>query len=172
MKTKGLIVNFIIVRMTLGTTGAIRGQSGHEQGAAWTGAVGAISILLIARRDDWYSKLFKATLAAAIGWGLGGKMSYGRVVGFGRGTDFINVYYGLLMLFVIGVLYGFSGRDLFGLSLLDSKENKVNRPLLLTGMTAGGIITYFFLVMQWEWLMTPPRSEVWAVCLRMAFFFS
>lgn len=172
MKNKGQILNLIIAGMTLGTTWAIRGQFGHEQGAAWAGAVGAIVILLIANRQDWYNKLFKVTLAAAIGWGLGGMMSYGRVVGFGRGTDFINVYYGLLMLFVIGGLYGFLGGGLFGLTLTDSKKNKVKWPLLLTGMTAGGIITYFFLVMQWEWLMTPPRSEVWAVCLGMAFFFA
>ncbi len=156
--------------MTLGTTWAIRGQFGHEQGAAWAGAVGAISIILIAKRADWYSKLFKATLAAAIGWGLGGMMSYGVVVGYGRGTEFINVYYGLLMLFVIGGLYGFIGGGLYGLTLTDSIKNKVKWPLVLIGMTAGGIITYFFLVMQWEWLMTPPRSEVWAVCLGMAFF--
>ncbi len=172
MKIKAHIPNLIIAGMTLGTTWAIRGQFGHEQGAAWAGAVGAIVILLIANRQDWYNKLFKVTLAAAIGWGLGGMMSYGRVVGFGRGTDFINVYYGLLMLFVIGGLYGFLGGGLFGLTLTDSKNNKVKWPLLLIGMTAGGIITYFFMVMQWEWLMTPPRSEVWAVCLGMAFFFT
>ncbi len=170
MKTKGLLLNLIIVGMTLGTTWAIRGQFGHEQGAAWAGAVGAISILLIAKRQDWYSKLFKATLAAAIGWGLGGMMSYGRVVGFGRGVEFVNVYYGLLMLFVIGGLYGFIGGGLFGLTLSDSKKNKVKWPQLLSGMTAAGLITYFFLIMQWEWLMTPPRSEVWAVCFGMAFF--
>lgn len=170
MKSKQQVLNLIIVGMTLGTTWAIRGQFGHEQGAAWAGAVGAISIILIAKRADWYSKIFKATLAAAIGWGLGGMMSYGRVVGFGKGIDFINVYYGLLMLFVIGGLYGFIGGGLFGLTLTDSAKNKVKWPLVLIGMTAGGIITYFFLVMQWEWLMTPPRSEVWAVCLGMAFF--
>ena len=99
MITKRLLLNLIIVGMTLGTTWAIRGQFGHEQGAAWAGAVGAISILLIAKRQDWYSKLFKATLAAAIGWGLGGMMSYGQVVGYGRGSDFLNVLYGLMMLF-------------------------------------------------------------------------
>lgn len=170
MKNKGLIINLIIVGMTLGTTWAIRGQFGHEQGAAWAGAVGAISILIIAKRQDWYSKLFKATLAAAIGWGLGGMMSYGMVVGYGRGTEFINVYYGLLMLFVIGGLYGFIGGGLFGLTLTDSKTNKVKWPLLLVGMTAGGIITYFFVIMQWEWFMTPPRDESWAACLGMAFF--
>jgi hypothetical protein len=170
MKTKKQLFSLIIVGMTLGTTWAIRGQFGHEQGAAWAGAIGAISIILIAKREDWYSKLFKATLAAAIGWGLGGMMSYGQVVGYGRGTDFINVYYGLLMLFVIGGLYGFIGGGLFGLTLTDSKNSKVNWPLLLVGMTAGGIITYFFMVMQWEWLMTPPRDESWAVCLGMGIF--
>ncbi len=170
MKTKQQLLNLIIAGMALGTAWAIRGQFGHEQGAAWAGAIGAISIILIAKRADWYSKLFKATLAAAIGWGLGGMMSYGRVVGYGRGTDFVNVYYGLLMLFVIGGLYGFIGGGLLGLTLTDSVKNKVKWPLLLIGMTAGGIITYFFVIMQWEWFMTPPRSEVWAVCLGMAFF--
>jgi hypothetical protein len=170
MKTKGLLINLIIAGMTLGTTWAIRGQFGHEQGAAWAGAVGAICIILISGRSDWYSKLFKATVAAAIGWGLGGIMSYGVVVGYGRGSDFINVYYGLLMLFVIGGLYGFVGGGLFGLTLSDTKSNKVQWPLLVSGMVASGIIAYFFLIIEWEWFMTPPRSEVWAVCLGVAVF--
>ena len=170
MKNKKLFFSLLVAGMALGTAWAVRGQFGHEQGAAWAGAIGAICIVLISRRQDWYNKVFKSTLAAAIGWGLGGMMSYGRVVGFGRGSDFINVYYGLLMLFVIGGLYGFLGGGLFGLTLSDSKSNKVKWPLLLIGMTSGGIITYFFMVMQWEWLMTPPRSEAWAVCLGMAFF--
>lgn len=170
MKTKGLLLNLVIVGMTLGTTWAIRGQFGHEQGAAWAGAVGAIAILLIAKREDWYAKLFKVTLAAAIGWGVGGMISYGVVVGYGRGVEFVNVYYGLLMLFLIGGLYGFLGGGLFGLTLSDSSKNKVNWPVLMSGMVAGGLITYFFVIMQLEWFMTPPRSEVWAVCLGMAFF--
>ena len=170
MKNKQLFYNLIIVGMTLGTAWAIRGQFGHEQGAAWSGALGALCILLISKREDWNSKLFKATLAAAIGWGLGGMMSYGVVVGYGRGTDFINVYYGLLMLFVIGGLYGFIGGGLFGLTLSDDKHNKVKWPVLLAGMTTSGIIAYFFLIMQWEWFMTPPRDESWAVCFGAALF--
>lgn len=170
MKRKGLLANLIIVGMSLGTAWAIRGQFGHEQGAAWAGAIGSICILLVAKRADWYAKLFKATLGGAIGWGLGGIMSYGIVVGYGHGSDFVNVYYGFLMLFVIGGLYGFMGGGLFGLVLSDSKKNPVKWALLVIGMTAGGIITYFFLINQWEWLMTPPRSEIWAACLGMAFF--
>jgi len=170
MKNKQLILNMIIAGMTLGTTWAIRGQFGHEQGAAWAGAVGAIAVILISGRQDWYSKLFKATLAAAIGWGLGGIMSYGVVVGYGRGTDFVNVYYGLLMLFVIGGLYGFVGGGLFGLTLTDSAKQKVKWVELITGTVASGILVYFFLIIEWEWFMTPPRSEVWAACLGVAIF--
>ena len=109
MKNKQLLLNLIIAGMTLGTAWAIRGQFGHEQGAAWAGAIGGLVVILLARREDWYHNMFKAALAAAIGWGLGGMMSYGVVVGYGRGTDFANVYYGLLSLFVIGGLYGFIG---------------------------------------------------------------
>ena len=170
MKSKGLLLNLVIVGMTLGTTWAIRGQFGHEQGAAWAGAVGAITILLIAKREDWYAKLFKVALAAAIGWGVGGMISYGVVVGYGRGVEFVNVYYGLLMLFLIGGLYGFLGGGLFGLTLSDSSKYKVNWPVLVSGMVAGGLVTYFLVIMQLEWFMTPPRSEAWAICLGMAFF--
>jgi hypothetical protein len=168
MKNKQLLFNLIIAGMTLGTTWAIRGQFGHEQGAAWAGAIGGLVILLLARREDWYNKMFKAALAAAIGWGLGGMMSYGRVVGFGRGTDFGNVYYGLLMLFIIGGLYGFIGGGLFGLTLTENKKTQVKWAPLIVQMVAGGVIIYFFLVYQFEWLMTPPRSELWAACLGMA----
>ncbi|MBT31364.1 MAG: hypothetical protein CMO01_17050 [Thalassobius sp.] len=170
MINKPLLFNLLIVGLTLGTTWAIRGKFGHEQGAAWAGAVAAVAILLISKREDWYNKLFKATLAAAIGWGVGGIMSYGVLVGYGKGTDFINVYYGLLMLFIVGGLYGFLGGGLFGLTLTETDKTRVNWGFLFIGLVAGGIVTYFFLIYEWEWFMTPPRSELWAVCLGMAFF--
>ena len=165
--TKSLFKNCLIVALTLGTTWAVRGQFGHEQGAAWAGAVAALSIIVLAKRADWNAKVFKATLAAAIGWGLGGMMSYGIVVGYGNGVEFINVYYGLTMLFVIGGLYGFIGGGLFGLVLNSSSERTVDWLSLSAKMVAGGFIAYFFLIAQWGWTMTPPRSELWAACLGM-----
>ena len=170
MKSRQNILSLILTGMALGTAWAVRGQFGHEQGAAWAGSIGAISIIFLSGRADWRSKLFKATLAAAIGWGLGGIMSYGIVVGYGHGIDFINVYYGLLMLFVIGGLHGLLGGGLFGLTIADNDEKKINWLLLFAGMVATGLTAYFFIIMEWEWLMTPPRSEVWAVCFGMAIF--
>ena len=82
----------MIVAMALGTAWAVRGKFGHEQGAAWAGGIGSLALILVARRKDWYDKVFKVALAAAFGWGLGGMISYGVVVGYGRASDFVNAW--------------------------------------------------------------------------------
>jgi hypothetical protein len=165
VKNKQTLISILIVAMALGTAWAIRGKFGHEQGAAWAGAIGAISVVLVAKRRDWYNNVFKIALAAAVGWGLSGMISYGQIVGYGRSVDFGNAYYGLLMLFVIGVLYGFLGGGLFGLALVDSKDFRVTWASLIAEMLAFALLTYGLLINQLEWLMTPPRSELWAACL-------
>ena len=53
---KNTLLSIIIAGMALATAWAIRGQFGHEQGAAWAGGIGALSILLLAKREDWPSK--------------------------------------------------------------------------------------------------------------------
>ena len=165
MKTRSLILPILTVAIALGTAWAVRGKFGHEQGAAWAGAIGALSLILVAKRIDWYHKVFRIVMAAAIGWGISGVISYGVVVGYGRGTDFLNVFYGLLMLFLIGILYGFIGGGLFGLALIDSRNIKVKWHSLLAEMVALGLLVYAVLINQLEWYMTPPRSEMWAACL-------
>jgi hypothetical protein len=168
MKAKKLWFSMLLVGMSLGTAWAIRGQFGHEQGAAWAGAIGTLSILLVSKRKDWLSKAFSVTLAGAVGWGLGGMMSYGMVVGYGRATDFVNVFYGLLMLFVIGGLYGFIGGGFFGFALLNPKKTKVKWSRLIVEMVVSGLIFYFFMIEQFGWNMTPPRAEHWAICFGLA----
>jgi hypothetical protein len=165
MKNKQTFISVLTVAMVLGTAWAVRGKFGHEQGAAWAGAIGAISVVLVAKRGDWYNKVFKIALAAAVGWGFSGMISYGVVVGYGRGSDFVNVYYGLLMLFVIGILYGFLVGGLFALALAESREFKVRWASLIAEMVAFALLAYGLLINQLGWFMTPPRSELWAACL-------
>jgi hypothetical protein len=165
LKNKQILISALVVAMALGTAWAVRGKFGHEQGAAWAGAIGAFSMVLVAKRSDWYNNVFKIGLAGAVGWGFSGMISYGQLVGYGRASDFLNAFYGLLMLFVIGVLYGILGGGLFGLALADSKTFKVTWASVLTEMVAFALLTYGLLVNQLEWLMTPPRSELWAACL-------
>ncbi|HTF20616.1 MAG TPA: hypothetical protein VK658_21235 [Chryseolinea sp.] len=155
----------LLAALVFGTAWAVRGKFGHEQGAAWGGAIGAMGVILVAKRTDWYNRLFEISLASAFGWGLSGMISYGVVVGYGRADDFINIFYGLLMLFVIGSLYGFLGGSLFALSLSNTREDRVPWAVLISEMVAFGLLTYGFVINQLEWLMTPPRSELWAACL-------
>lgn len=158
-------VGILIVAMSLATAWAIRGQFGHEQGAAWAGAIGGLALVLVSKRKDWYSKMALIALASAVGWGAGGMISYGMVVGYGRADNFVNVYYGLSMLFVIGALFGLLGGGLVGLVLDSTEKNRVKWGSLVTEMVAGGLISYFFLIEQIGFKMTPPRSEAWAVVL-------
>lgn len=169
MKRTQLLPSLLITGMALGTAWAVRGQFGHEHAAAWAGGIGCLTVLLLSGRADWLKNAFNVTLAGALGWGLGGIMSYGKVVGYGRSIDFGNVYYGFLALFAIGGLYGFLGGGLFGISLSNPKGKKsIAWHRIMTEMTIGAIVVYFFVVEQFGWLMTPPRSELWAACLGMA----
>jgi uncharacterized integral membrane protein len=69
------------------------------------------------------------------------------------------------MLFLIGGLFGLLGGGLTGLTLESSEQKKVRWGSLIAEMVSGGIISYYLLVHQLGILMTPPRSEAWAVCL-------
>jgi len=158
-------IGILTVGLALGTAWAVRGQFGHHQGAAWAGGIGALVFILVSGRNDWYKKVFTITLSSALGWGIGGMISYGRVVGYGRSDHFPNVFYGLLMLFVVGALYGLLAGGLTALSLQSTKEKKVKWGSLIAEMAGGGLIGYYFLVGQLWVFMTPPRSEAWAVCL-------
>lgn len=161
---KDQILSILVVAMSFGTAWAVRGQFGHEQGAAWAAGIGGLALVLVSQRNDWYQRVLSVTLASAVGWGMGGMISYGIVVGYGRSDNFLDAAYGLLMLFVIGGLYGLIGGGLTGLTLESTSAKKVKWGQLMAEMVAGGLVAYAFLVMQLEILMTPPRSEAWAFC--------
>lgn len=168
MKLKKQGIGILIVALSLATSWAIRGQFGHEQGAAWAGAIGGLALVLVSKRKDWYPKMILIAFSSAIGWGAGGMISYGMVVGYGRADNFINAFYGLGMLCVIGALFGLLGGGLVGLVLDSTAKNKVKWEALLAEMTTGGILSYFFLIEQIGFKMTPPRSEAWAIILGAA----
>jgi len=163
-----MFLKLLITALSLGTAWAVRGQFGHEQGAAWAGGVACLVILVMARRPDWNANLFGITLAGAIGWGLGGMMSYGLLVGNGHKPALPLAVYSNAMLAVVGGLYGFLGGGLFGLALSRSEKSTVRWILLSLLMLVGGILCYLLVITLLNWRMTPPRSEAWAVCLGIA----
>jgi hypothetical protein len=157
-------VFMILVALVLGLGWAIRGHFGHEWGASWAGAMGALALLAVSKREEWLKRTPVLVALGGIGWAVGGMMSYGIVVGYCHGNDFLNVAYGYAMLAVIGGLYGFIGGGLFGLGLESQENKKPKWPTLLTEMVAGAWIVWGLVIYQLEWFMTPPRSELWAAC--------
>ena len=154
----------LFTALILGLTWAVRGHFGHEWGAAWAGATGSLAVLVASGRIDWFRRLPSLAAVGALGWGAGGMMSYGIVIGYCRADTFINSLYGYLMLAVIGGLYGFIGGGFLGLGLESTDENKPNWFVLISGMVAGGCLFWGIVIYQLEWLMTPPRSEAWGLC--------
>lgn len=154
----------LFTALVLGLAWAVRGRFGHEWGAAWAGATGGLAVLAAAGRVDWLRRLPTLTAAAAIGWGIGGAMSYGIVIGYCRADTWHNSLYGYAMLAVIGGLYGFTGGGLFGAALESTERRQPNWFILISGMVAGACLLWGLVIYQLEWFMTPPRSEAWALC--------
>ena len=153
----------LITGLTLGLGWAIRGHFGHWWGASWAGGMGALALLLAVGRKDWIMRAPVLSLLAAIGWGIGGIMSYGILVGYCRSIEVFNSAYGYASLFIVGGLYGFIGGGLFGLGLSTDESKKPDWMRLLLEMFVVGYLAYWFLIVEMEWLMTPPRDESWAM---------
>ncbi len=162
----------IFTALILGLTWAVRGHFGHEWGAAWAGATGAMAVLVASGRADWFRRLPSLAALGAFGWGAGGMMSYGIVVGYCRADTFFNSLYGYAMLAVIGGLYGFLGGGFLGLGLETTDDKKPDWFVLLSGMVAGGCLFWGIIIYQLEWFMTPPRSEAWGLCAGAAIAFA
>ncbi len=158
----------LFAALALGLAWAVRGHFGHEWGAAWAGGIGTLAIVLMSGREDWQQKAPVLGSLGAVGWAIGGMMSYGMVIGYCRGTDLGNVWYGYTMLAVIGGLYGFLGGGFVGLGLSEEEHRKPAWASLVTQMVAGAYLFWGFFIFQLEWFMTPPRSELWAACLGAA----
>lgn len=166
MHTSSLFLKRMLpVALALGTAWASRGQIGHEYGATWAAAIGVFTVIALSGRQDWYDRLPTIVALGAIAWGAGGMISYGKIVGYGHAADYLNTSYGLVMLMIIGSLYGFMGGGITGLALENTPDKKVDWASLFTQMFAGGYLFWGFFIFQLEWFMTPPRSELWAACM-------
>lgn len=153
------------VGLAFGTAWAARGQIGHEYGATWAAAIGILTAIAISGREDWYRRLPVIVALGAVVWGAGGMISYGKIVGYSHAPDLLNTGYGMLMLTIVGSLYGFMGGGIVGLTLESTPTHKADWAALFTQMAAGGYLFWGMFIFQLQWLMTPPRSELWAACM-------
>lgn len=166
---QSLLRILLFTGLILGLGWAIRGVFGHWWGASWAGGMGLMAFVLMSRNKNWLERLPIIAVLGAIGWGVGGIMSYGIVIGYCKSTDFANSWYGYSMLVVIGGLYGFIGGGLPALAMESRKDHRPDWPRLLVEMSVIGYLAYWFLITEMEWYMTPPRSEDWAVSFGASF---
>ncbi len=101
----------------------IRGQFGHEAGAAIAGALGAMAIALLSGRQDWQRRVHYFALLGALGWSFGGSISYMKVIGYTHSSDSATVLYGFAGVFLIGFLWaGLGGAGTALAAVLDQEK--------------------------------------------------
>ncbi|MBI3470452.1 MAG: hypothetical protein HY013_03740, partial [Candidatus Solibacter usitatus] len=99
----------LLTGLSMSVGWGVRGQFGHEYGAALAGALGAMAVALLSGREDWRRRVAYFAMFGAIGWSFGGSMSYMKVVAFAHSPDPATVLYGFANLFVIGFLWAAPG---------------------------------------------------------------
>jgi len=101
----------------------IRGNFGHEIGAAIPGALAAMAVVLVSGRADWLPRIAYFAMFGALGWAFGGSMSYMHVVSYTHSKHSGTVLYGFANLFVIGFLWAAMGGAGTSLPAILSSEN-------------------------------------------------
>ncbi len=95
----------LLMALSVSIGWGIRGQFGHERGAALAGVLGGMVVALLSGRQDWLRRVPFFAVLGAIGIAFGGSMSYGKEIGYAQSSDPATVLYGFACIFVIGFLW-------------------------------------------------------------------
>ena len=101
--------SILFVGLSLSIGWGIRGNFGHEYGAAIPGALSAMAVALICGREDWRRRIAYFGAFGAVGWAFGGSMSYMQVIAYTHSGHSPSVLYGFAGLFLIGYLWAAMG---------------------------------------------------------------
>ncbi|WP_266365840.1 hypothetical protein [Tellurirhabdus rosea] len=99
----------LLVGLSLSIGWGIRGNFGHEYGAAFAGCLAAFTVCLLSGRPDWRERVFYVAFLGAIGWGFGGSISYMQVISFTESGHLPSQWFGYTGLFLIGFLWAALG---------------------------------------------------------------
>lgn len=136
--------SILVVGLCLSLGWGIRGNFGHEYGAAFAGCLGAIAACLVSGREDWRKRVMYFALFGALGWGFGGSISYMKVIGYTHSGHAPTQFYGFIGLAYIGFLWaalGGAGTALPAVADAD-RLTRFFRPLLFV-FGAWGLLAAF-----------------------------
>jgi hypothetical protein len=122
----------ILIGIALSIGWGIRGNFGHEYGAAFAGCLAAIAAAVISGREDWRNKVGYIAFFGAIGWGFGATQSYMMVIAYTQSGHAASQWYGFMALFYIGFLWAALGGAGTAFAAVETKERiaKIFIPLL------------------------------------------
>lgn len=137
---RGFVVcwqSIVLTGLSLSIGWGIRGNFGHEWGAAIPGALSAMAVVLLSGREDWWRRIHYFAVFGALGWAFGGSISYMIVIAYTHSGDSLSVWYGFVCLFVIGFLWGAAGGAGMALpAYLDRKRlTELFSPIVLVFLT-------------------------------------
>jgi hypothetical protein len=133
----------------------VRGQFGHEYGAALAGALGGMTITLLSGRQDWIARIHYFAFLGAVGFGFGGAMSYMKDVAHIHSSDSATVLYGFGCLFLLGGLWAAPCAAGLGLASWLDRDQLTKLFIALAGIFAA-----------WHFLEFPRRLSRHAVAAR------
>ncbi len=123
----------LFVGLSLSIGWGIRGNFGHQWGAALPGALAAMAAVIISGREDWMRRIAYFGVFGAIGWSFGGNMAYMVVIAYTHSGQSASVLYGFFCLCIIGFLWAAVGGAATAMPAFLSRErlNQFCTPLVL-----------------------------------------
>jgi hypothetical protein len=123
---------YLLVGLSLSIGWGIRGNFGHEYGAAFAGCLAAITVALLSGREDWRQRVLYFAFFGAIGWGFGATISYMQVISYTQSGHAVSQWYGYTVLFYIGFLWAGLGGAGTALAAVAEQERLVRlfKPVL------------------------------------------
>lgn len=123
---------YLAVALSLSIGWGIRGNFGHEYGAMIPGALAALAACILSEREDWRRRAPFFAFFGAIGWALGGSMSYMQVIAYTHSGHLPSQLFGFASLFLLGFLWAALGGagTAFAAAAEEARLRQIFRPLL------------------------------------------
>ena len=99
------IGSVFLIGIVLSIGWGIRGNFGHEYGAAFAGCLAAITAAILSGREDWRERVPYFAFFGALGWGFGASQSYMQVLSYANSGHAVTQLYGFAATFFIGFIW-------------------------------------------------------------------
>lgn len=129
----------------------IRGNFGHQYGAAIAGALSGAAVCVASGREDWRRRVFFVSCFGALGWAFGGTMAYMPVLGYTHTGAWPDLLYGFFAIFVTGFLWSSLGGAATAYAAIEDYEKLTALFRPLAWVLAVWTLDYFFQsdLMRW-----------------------